>query len=512
MQKVIACVLLLAIAALAQQSNFLPTTINSGAVTIGTLPPTTTANAFNIDLYRVFVPENTSSINFMFSNTDTSSCSYVHLFVRTGGLPCSYHTYSESNNYICAAVYDPQNGVGSSPVNSLSYPGDDDDLYAFAVDQYQYIGIGRYSSSDNTDTCSYSVTVNVNATCPVGSIVVYASSSSQYCQAYVPVTFGAGPQFINSTSIFKATVPQGTGQITLVLNSTSSSANFYGANYAYALSGNTVCNNPSGTSQGNYYIYNVVCYTPRAGSFFFTVSDSSDFNGTVSFNALVCPDGMGGYNCSFPSTPLNFSALATGITLNIPYASTGSFYTTYYYYFDVQGNNNITGQTVTVTGTSSLGSGYGYMRRDGYPTDTSSSGYEASVEYDSYPSSFPLTQFEYQVAGRIYFGFDCYSTGGCTILVAAQAPATPTTGLTVTTAAVTSAVGLTTNAITSAAITSARGLTTSAITSGGITSRGLTTNAVTSSRGLTTAAQDSASSSVLPVFATVCFLVLSLLF
>jgi len=240
--------------------------------------------------------------------------------------------------------------------------------------------------------------------------------------------------------------------------------------------------------------------------------DSSVFTATAAFSANVCPEGMGGYNCSFPSMPLNVSALSTPTVMNIPYAATGSFYTTYYLYFDVPGN--YTGPTYTITA-ASTGSGYGYMRRSAYPTDTS---YEASVEYNSYPSTFALSQFDYSVAGRIYFGFDCYSSNGCNVTVAAALPATPTTGAvpaTPTTASFTSAVGLTT-----ASFTSAVGLTTSPITSAGITSaRGLTTNGLTT-QGITTKSVTSAfinqessnAVNVLPVLASIVFFAIVTLF
>jgi len=509
-------VFMLAVYAIAQQTNFAVTTLTSGSQVIGTLLPTSSANAYNIDLYSIFVPENTSSLNIKFSNTNTATCTYVHLFGRTGGLPCSYHDYSTSDGYICASTYDPQNGVGSSPVNDFSYPGDDDDLYAFAVDQSQYFGVGRYYSSENAETCSYTIQVVANATCGVGQVVIYSSSSGQYCVSYVVASIGMAMS-INETTVYKINVAEGTGMIMMVVNSTSSSGNFYGANYAaYVSSGDSVCNNPGGSSQGNYYIYTIYCYTPRTGSFFLSVVDT-DFNGTVTITTTVCAAGFGGFNCTYPATELNLTALATGFTIFLPYVSDVVGYYTAYYYIDV---NATMSNTIIVTGTSIVGSGYGYIRRSGYPTYSSSSGYEDSSEYDSYPSSFPITSFEYAVAGRIYLGFDCTSSTGCNITVAQFVPpvvttgssASVTTGIQVTTgAAVTTGMNPTTAAVTSARGLTTMGLTTMSPTTGAFTSRAVTSAAITSSR-ITSGMQASSSAKVLPVFGAVCLVVLSLLF
>jgi len=317
----------------------------------------------------------------------------------------------------------------------------------------------------------------VDVTCAAGQIALVNpdDEDDQYCSTYIPATFGGAPIDVTVSSVFKLSIPEQTGSFTMTFNSSSSNAEFYGNNYAGTYS-SSVCNNPSGVSSGDYYIYSVVCNTPRTGDFFLHAYDNNVFNASVTFAATVCATGLGGFNCTYVAQVLNPASLGS-FQVIVPYESTGSQYGMYYLYFDIPAS--YTGNEILVSGFSNSGSGYGYMRRSGYPTYSS---YEASVEYDSYTSTFAFSQFEYSIPGRVYFGFDCYSSGGCNITVSALNAATPTTGSTssaFTSAAVTSGKPITSNAVTSNRITS------SAITSG---SSAFTTNAVTSNRGITSSA------------------------
>jgi hypothetical protein len=496
MQRVIFAILALAIVAFAQspQTPGALTPLVSGTTVSGILPPTTQANNYHVDLYSFYVPENTTSVNFTFANTNYADCSYIHMFVRTSGLPCSYHDFSTSY-YLCANSWDPGNGI-SGTSSLLSYPGYNSDLYEFSVNNFLYIGMGRYGLY-NTYTCTYSLTVSINSSCPTGSVALYYSSSATTCSA--PYTTITAPQTVTLTTgvnanyeqVYKLSLPQGVGHVYLQLNSTSSSSEFYGMNYAAPSYSYNNCYRTSYTYVDTYgfYIYQLFCYTPRAGDFWVAHADdgSSGFNATFSFEVVTCPSGMGGFNCSFPATALNFTQLGSGFTATIPYSSTGD-YLTYgwaYYFVDIPGN--FTGNTVQLTATATTGSGYMEIRKDGYPEDSSTYGYEDSAEYDSFPAQFIMNQFDWAVAGRWYIGLECTSSPSCTVVLAANSTQTTSSSSGAVTTGV--APGPITTATTLPKITTGLHVTGGAATSN------------TGNTGVTTGSEDSAAGIVIPSFA-----------
>jgi hypothetical protein len=495
MQKalvVLVAFLALAFAQSPQTSPLTVTPLTDGVTVTGTLPVTSLANAYHVNEYSFYVPENASSVNITFSNTDGTSCTYIHLYIQTvASLACAYEDYS-SSNYFCSNSYDP--GDGLSGTNSYMFvDGANDDLMEWAVGTNWYIGIGRYSGGDYDSTCSYSLYMHVNSSCPTGSIGLQADLSDYYysmcSDPYTVVSSNtlyslSSPGVTDYTKTYKLNVATPTvGHIFVTLNSTSTGAYIYGKNFGGPSEDEYNCEESGYTNEGNYYIYTLFCYTPRKGNFYFVVTDDNAFNATISFVQLTCPDGMGGYNCTFQSVPYNASAGV--VSFSIPYNSGADYlsYPFYYMYIDIPANYSAGDMTVTA---DSPQSGYMYIRRDGYPEDDSEWGYEDSFEYDSFPAVYGLNQFDYLLPGRIYFGFECTTTGGCNVTLSSNISSTSSSGSSTLTTMTTTAQGLTTmQGLTTHAVATTKAMTTHA---------GLTTRAISS----TTSSQQSSAFAVVP--------------
>jgi len=405
------------------------TPITPGVLVTGALEPSAQADAYHVDLYSFFVPENVSSVNITFTNTDTTSCSYINLFLSTYGIPCSDDEYS--SDYQCANAWDIGGGI-SSYTNILT-PYDDNYLFQYDVNQYWYVAIGRYSSYDYTDTCSYNFYLNFNSTCAPGSVGVAPDSSNVVCEPYTTVNTSltytiqnGNPAGTNDFTVFKVNVPTTTvGHIYVRVNSTSSDLDLYGRQYAGASYYTDYdCYEYSYTTVGAFYIYDMFCYTPRMGDFFITI-DTNDvnWNGTATFDVLNCGVGTAGANCSFPLYPFNTSLLVAPTTLTIPYSGSGSSvsYGSLYFYWDIPANYSA-GDLILYA--SSSQSGYLVVRRNGFPTTDSQSGYEYYSEYDSYNAVLAMNQWDYQVGGRYYFLLNCYTTPSCDVTVSLNSTST----------------------------------------------------------------------------------------
>lgn len=351
MFKALCLFAILAVAFATPQSG--PLTINTitpGAVVTGSLLPVVSSDtAYHVDLYSVWIPENVSSVNFTFTDTATSACSYLSVYLSTFGIPCSDDEYS-SSYYQCANAWDIGNGI--STYNNVFNPYDDNYLYHYDVNQYWYFAVGRYYSSDYDETCTYQFSFNYNSTCAAGSVGVASGSSTTVCEAYTVVNTSntytitnGNPLGANDYTVFKVNVPTPTvGHIYVRVNTTSSDLDLYGRNYAGAsYYTDYVCYEYTYTTVGNFYIYDMFCYTPRQGDFFITVdTDDVNWNGTITFDMLTCGAGTAGVNCSFPLLPFNASALATPYSFLIPYTGGSSVeYGSVYFYWDIPDRKSV---------------------------------------------------------------------------------------------------------------------------------------------------------------------------
>eukprot|EP01114_Cavostelium_apophysatum_P003856 TRINITY_DN13_c0_g1_i1.p1 TRINITY_DN13_c0_g1~~TRINITY_DN13_c0_g1_i1.p1 ORF type:complete len:512 (-),score=133.31 TRINITY_DN13_c0_g1_i1:98-1633(-) len=419
-------------------SQFVPQTgpltvnnITSGVHIAGTAAASTSEDtSLHVTLYQFWVPENTSVVNVTFT-LPTGDCSYLNFQLSTFGLPCNNDEYDTSYpSYPCALAWDIESGANDFQENFTPY--DSNYLYQFVVNKYWYFAVGKWSSSDYQDTCAYGLDVTIQSSCPVGQVATQVvSSTSTQC---VPYTALNGPNYaipartnFNADGTmdftqYKLNVTQNTGNIYVWVNSTSNDIDMYGRNYAGAgYYGDNNCETTTyTTSAGGFYIYEMWCFTPRAGSFFLSFeTDDTGYSATFMVTAMICPAGKGGYNCTYNSTTLANATLPTTLTFaNMYNSNVGSAsYTAAYWYIDIAPNS---GGNVFVISATSPDSGYLMFRRDGYPTMDSESGYEYSSQYVSIPTStgngIALSAFDWQVPGRIYIAAICYeSTDPCSI-------------------------------------------------------------------------------------------------
>jgi len=448
--------------------------------------------SLNVKIYSLYVPNNALYVNTTFTNNDFDDCGYLNFWMRVHGLPCSSIYYNE--NYICSQGYNPDDGI-SDYNNDLIYSGwyNDDNLFEWTVGQNWYMAVGRYSYSSDyaSQNCPYSLAFNF-ATCPSGqsSFVV---NDAPGCITVNQASFGVKYDIAvpsGDAAAYMVTVPANTGYILATLMSNSDDNYLYGKSYGVPGLDNYNCETEDyDYSNGGNYTYNLICYTPRSGDFYFLIYDLDEsFNGSITFTSVVCPMNMGGFNCSFSLTsyPLNSTSVTS---LNIPFNDNYLSYFFVYYYFDIPANYTNT-QTFTVFATGDTDA-FLYVRRDGFPEESSTWGMEDGNERNNLPASYTFNNFDWQVPGRIYIALSCEDDGqnnNCAVQFGANSTQTTSSSSSssssgvVTTAAVTTAKGLTT-----AALTTAKGLTTAAVTSAGLTTaKGLTTSALTTAKGLTT--------------------------
>jgi len=402
------------------------------------------------------------------------------------------------------------NGI-SGDLSTLFVAGNYEYLFEYQVNTYWYIAIGRYYSSEYSYACPYSVSVEVNSSCPTGAIgIPYGLSSYYYSQCspqytVVSTTYPATYSIVaaeDTYPMFKLSIPLDTGNIYFTVNATTTSLYIYGKSYGGPSSYTYNCYEGSYTTVGNYYVYDVVCYTPRAGDFFVVIDDQYDaYNATITFNAPVtCANGTGGWNCSFVSVPFSGSSF----TATIPYSSTASYLSDAFYYFYVDIPANYSSNALTVSADTGAGSGIFFYRRNGYPEYSSYYGYESTYEYYSTPHTYTLNQFDWAAAGRIYFGVSCSTSPSCTLTASINGTLTSTSATSATSISSTSVSSATSVSGVSTTTTTTASTTTTSTSVSGVSTTTTTTTGATSSTS-TGGHESSPASIVIPsaIFAAV---------
>jgi hypothetical protein len=450
------------IAVAVAQQTFSVYPLSSGISYAGSLSlQLSQTSAFLVNLYSIFVPENATSVNVTLVNTNYATCSYITVVVMSSSLPCDAEDYLhfpyEEN--MCSNGYNVDDGIPSS-YTEIFYAGEDQyEQYEFSVNRNWYISVGRYYSEYYGEACAYSLTATINQTCPTGSVgLSYELDSDEYTQCSLPYTTVTNfPSTFNATGdsqhypVYKLNIPVGTGYFNVKVNVSNYDDNggelyIYGKAYGSPSEYNNDCEYYDYITVGNYSIYNFNCTTPRSGDWYFVIySEDYAFNATVTFYApVVCANGTGGNACQWNCTAYSPA------TLNVQIPALGW----YYFYIDIPANYS--SNRITLTAASAQDVVF-YYRRNGFPDD-SYSGYEGSEEYQDVtansPASFSLSQFDWYVPGRIYFGLYCENgANGCS--------ATVTTNGTLTTSSTT----LTTlSSTTSTTQTSSTSMTTHSMT------------------------------------------------
>jgi len=454
--------------------------LTSGVAYTGVLPGSNNIDYFT-QVFSFYVWPNATFYNISVLNLNSSDyCEYVEGLYRNDGAPC-YEGY-DSENWYCSNTYS-----SISDVAQAFYPGYREYLSEFKTGATVYFGVARYD--DENYDCSYSITVTQVATCTLPAIATTTNLDNDITttQCVTPTPFSStGTSTFNITNpgttsyftLYTTQVPLRTGSITVTMNITDDEAEIFGNQYsAIGYSDDSKCSIGGGGGEGPYYIYSLVCMTPREGLFVFAVQGDFEFNGTISFTMNACPTGLGGYNCLFPEAPVYLNATGT-TSLYIPYNNTFEYYNQLIFYIDVP--VNYTGPDFYATFTSPQdASAYLGVRINGYPVDTDSGQEIDERSIDSEGTTFGLSQFDYVFAGRYYFSMYCEYSDGCNVTVNFNSTSV-TSSSSSSGVSTTGSSGVSTTGSSGVSTTGSSGAsTTSRTTAAGITTSIVTTRAVT---------------------------------
>jgi hypothetical protein len=435
------------------------------------------------NIYGVFIPENTNGVNINITNLtpDTSfDCDYIQLTIVTEVLPCTegYSGYDET--YFCSFSYEINDVDQQSTDTEFIYIAEREDYFAYEVGTYWYIGV--YTDYlPESGSCPFTLSISPNQTCAIGSVGQSTDYEVSVCSApYVNVTsnnFNYNIPLGSATydQLFKVTVPQNTGSITLTVNSSSTDLYLTGTQYAGSSTYQNDYEDESYTDTGNgYYIYQLPVYVPEAGVFYFEISNyagEAAFNATVSIVTNVCAVGTGGYNCSFVATALSYNNLTTQ---NFSITEQDGWLSQYwrYFYMDIPQYTVIAPIQINV-GCSN--EGQFYMTKNRFPEEDSNyyrDGSQYNYVDNTTDATWILDSHDSVVGGRVYLGFYCdyYVGSTCAFSVSFSSIAATTTN------------AITSGSTSSAQVTTGIAFTTgNAFTTGSVFTTGLSTKAITSS-------------------------------
>lgn len=415
MQKIIVLLALVAVVLSQQDGPLSVTYLTSGTPYSGTLENTTDAANFNVQLFALWVPENTTNINITLTNTNSDDCSTLVYYGNSESLPCAQDDY-ESETFLCAQG----NNLGQvdDSETTIITPGFESGSFYYAGNKYMYLSVGRWYGGYNDEDCTYTLAATVSTGCAAGQVVYDYSETDdddEVCLTYTNVVQGTQYPISNANvTLFKTTISQLTGNFIVTVNSSSSAGEMYGASYAAPSSQNYKCETDTPVTVGTFNIYTLNCFTPKAGDFFFIYEDSTPaYTASVSVQVLNCSTN-GGANCTSPITAFNLSMSSNTTSVSVPNVggSDGEGYV--YFYIDVPVNST---NTVTINAESDNAEAM-IIRRNAFPEDDSTYGFENSDERQIFPTAtFVINNFDFAVAGRIYIGLSCDNdhVGPCTV-------------------------------------------------------------------------------------------------
>lgn len=482
-----------------QYGPIVPTQVTAGTAATGTLLPTTEAAGYHVNSYAVWIPATAYSVNLTTVATDTN-CDSLSIFISAVVAPCSNDDYDEVNTACDASDQTYYTDFSTEGViisiNAVS------GYNLFRPGQWLYYSVGRYYEGDNTETCGYSVTTNI-FNCANGSIAGINVDDDDVCRAYTMVSantsFAASVASVNGNEdtplVYATMIGMNNAYVHVQANSSSEYLSLYGQEAGVDAFENYICDDGSTTSVGNFYIMDLYCYSVRPGWFILDLVNDENFTATVTIMPVYCPSNMGGNNCTSPNTPFNAYNVST-FSVYIPgYGNGEDTYNYAYFYIDFPANSTLSTQfTIMMTQNIAGSDSYFYPYFNAYPN------YEEDRYdyYESLPTTYEITAFDFVAGQRLYLALDCESETDCNVTVSFNTSGVMTTGMnmqmTTGPAAATTAKMATTGP---AAVTTMQRVTTSKITSG--------------MPGMTTAAAVSSSSVVIPsIFAI--FALFALLF
>jgi len=463
-------------------------TVNAAIVNPGTSP-----NNIAPVLYSIYIPENATVINFMLTNNNNDDCDFIDLLVETQTPPCVQETFEIDTFYTYCSFFSSDYS-GFSSANLQLTPGVAESWYIQNVDTTIFVGVATEGSYTG-ESCTYSLIVSFNFTCPSGSIGIRNDSNDNNagCIFYhaVPdpanysvfVNVNQGEDYFDE---WRFPIAANTGDFHIHIDSS-----VYMTAYARSNGGASDeaydCEESSDSNMNGYSL-DLHCYVPESGwMYLYLESENTQFNFTMTSGVTVCGSTSVGYNCSFPAVAItDFSQV-----YNVRFTEQDGWlsYNFRYFYFDVPAALNSTNMQLNVMLTNTTGDDEGYVivTKDNFPEANSyrDSSYQYGVLNTDNTFTFLYTFYDAYFWPRNWIGLYCYDNT-CNITLWFTTPGTTTTTTTTAAAATTTttAAAATTTTSTAAAATT----TTTAAAATTTTSTSTTAAAATTTTSTTAAA------------------------
>jgi len=219
-------------------------------------------------------------------------------------LPCTEASTNPDGSYFCDNSYDPSDGVTGNQTFTYN-PSTEQSNFEWKINSWAYLAIGRYDSSD-TEICTYTLKTTVSH-CDADVGVFIGGGLGTICIPYVNASVLAPIALTGLPSVaafFGAVqVPQNTAYLHGFVNSTSANLVFHGASYGTPTFDRYHCVTGYPTPDGaTHYIYDLQCYTPRVGEFFFSLNNIAQtpesYDMTLQLTFKTCAAGFAGWNCT----------------------------------------------------------------------------------------------------------------------------------------------------------------------------------------------------------------------
>jgi hypothetical protein len=299
-------VAVLALVALVAAQNIPIVLVANGATQTGTFTPVALGEEdYSVQVYSVWLNENTTSLSIEYQDTSASSCSY-DIFVSGQQIPCGDEWSVASDDfYPCRETYSPGT-IYSTLSSAVLYPDYYSDYFYVTLGSWVYISVTR-DSFYSDDLCTYTLKAVSTAECAAGSIAEfdYSTPACYPLTTHTGTSFTAMPTTPDSTaySFHRFMVPFGGAYFTIKGNLTVDTASSYpyvNVQYGYAPgSSDYFATFSSSYESSSNYLFDEVVYLPKAGYVYLGFYDAQITGGMVMIDTRICPEGMGGWNCTY---------------------------------------------------------------------------------------------------------------------------------------------------------------------------------------------------------------------
>lgn len=453
-------------------------------------------------LYSIYIPENATVINFMLTNNNNDNCDFIDLLVETQNPPCVQETFEIDTFYTYCNFFSSDESDFDSAFLQME-PGTSSSWFVQNVDTTIFVGVATGDSYAG-ESCTYSLTVSFNFTCPSGSIGIRNESNDNDagCIFYHPVSNPANYSVfvnVNQTEDYfdewRFPIAANTGDFHIHIDS-SVYMNAYGRQNGGASADAYDCSASSDSNMDSSYTLDLHCYVPESGwLYLFVESENTQFNFTMSSSVMVCGSTSVGFNCSFPAVAItDFSQV-----YNVRFSEQDGWlsYNFRYFYFDAPASLNTSNLQLNVMLTNTTGEDEGYVivTKDNFPEANSyrDGSYQYGIlnddDNEDTTFTFLYTFYDNYFWSRNWIGLYCYDNT-CNITLWFTTPGTTTTTTSTTAAAATTtttaAAATTTTTAAAAATTTTTAAAATTTTSTSTTAAAATTTTSTTAAAATT--------------------------